>query len=264
MSTTGEVRRVADEVLRRIVDGKYPCGLRLPSELELAEELGCGRSTVREALRHLADLGVVRSKKGSGALVLDFRRDGTPALLPAYLMAGKFDLPANVLADELLHLRCLLAVEGVRLAARYASPGGLAEARRQLDASRALEGDPVAHAAAELGIYRAIVSSSRVWPAVWLANAFWAPMREIHALVAPFAGQVPADFHDVMSRILDLVEGGDEAGAAAAVRAFFERVDRELSQRVGGVIRARASSPPPAEAPRATGRSQAAVRRIET
>lgn len=236
MSTTGEVRRVGDEVLRRIVDGRYPPGLRLPSEIELADQFACGRSTVREALRHLAGLGVVRSRKGSGALVLDFRRDGTPALLPAYLFAGKFDLPGTELAGELLHLRSLLAGEAVRLAARYARPGDLDEARRLLDASRALEADPVAHAAAELGIYRSIVSSSRVWPAVWLANAFWAPMREIHALVAPVAGAVPSDFHAVMSGVLDRVEAGDADGAADAVRRFFARVDRELTGRIGDII----------------------------
>src|SRR4051794_7385185 len=96
--TTGEVQRVSDRLLGRIVAGDYGRGVRLPSEVDLAAELSCGRSTVREALRHLTSLGVIKSRRGSGAMVLDFRREGTPALLPAYVLAGRFDRPVPVLA----------------------------------------------------------------------------------------------------------------------------------------------------------------------
>src|SRR5687768_82169 len=116
-ATNGEARRVADELLARIVAGAYPPGLRLPSEVDLAAELSCGRSTVREALAQLAGLGVVRSRRGSGAMVLDFRREGTPALLAPYLRAGRFERGTRPLAVELLRLRALFAAEAVRLAA---------------------------------------------------------------------------------------------------------------------------------------------------
>src|ERR1700686_3427839 len=129
MTPTGEVRRVADDILGRIMSGAYPAGLRLPAENDLAAGLSCGRSTVREALRHLAGLGVVASRRGSGAMVLDFRREGTPALLPWYVLAGRFDRPVGVLARELLGVRTQLAAQAVRLAARYAEPQAIAEAR---------------------------------------------------------------------------------------------------------------------------------------
>src|SRR5580700_6496679 len=147
MDPESEVRRVAHEVLGRIVSGAYPAGLRLPAENDLAGELACGRSTVREALRHLAGLGVVKSRRGSGALVLDFRREGTPALLPWYVLAGRFDRPV-----ELLELRTLLAAQAVRLAARYAEPPAIAEARAILARAPELAGDPVAHGRNELDL----------------------------------------------------------------------------------------------------------------
>jgi DNA-binding FadR family transcriptional regulator len=167
---TGEVRRVSEQILGRIVSGAYSSGTRLPSEVDLAEELGCGRSTVREALRHLADLGVVRSRRGSGATVLDFRREGTPALLPAYVLAGKFDRPVATLASEMLRIRSLLAGEAVRLAARYAT--SLDEPRRILARAPSLEHDLVAHSVNEVDFFRSIVHASGIWPAVWLANVF--------------------------------------------------------------------------------------------
>ncbi len=226
MALAGEVRRVAGVVLERIVAGAYPAGLRLPAEVEIATELGCGRSTVREALRHLADLGVVASRRGSGARVLDFRREGTPSLLPPYLAAGRFDLPPAVLARELLHVRAMLAGEAVRLAALYAPPGSLRRARELLDGPPITE--PVAQAMRELELFRELVCASGVWPAVWLANAYWAPLRELHHLFAPAVGGAPPDFVPAMRALLDQVESRDEPGATAHVKTWLEGVDRGL------------------------------------
>src|ERR1700761_6330916 len=123
----GEVKRVVEALVARIVSGAYPAGLRLPAEADLASDFACGRSTIREALQHLGALGVVISRRGSGAMVKDFRREGTPALLPAYLASGQIDKPPLTVARELLHLRSLLAVEAVRLAAAHAGPGATDE-----------------------------------------------------------------------------------------------------------------------------------------
>lgn len=242
---TGEVRRVGDVLLGRIIDGTYPRGLRLPAEAALAEELGCGRSTIREALRYLGDLGLIKSRRGSGALVLDFRREGSPALLPAYLRAGRFDdAPRSngkqgakngphkgeaqpvALAREMLRLRTLMAVEATRLAARYATD--LSEAQACLAKAPSLESDPAAHALNELDMYRALVLASGIWPAAWLVNAFWAPLREVNALFAPALGAVQSDFQRSMTHLLELVEQGREQDAVDVVEGWFERVDQQL------------------------------------
>jgi DNA-binding FadR family transcriptional regulator len=223
-----EVKRVADVLLGRILDGSYPAGLRLPAETSIAAELDCGRSTVREALRHLADLGIVHSRRGSGALVLDYRREGMPALLPAFVRLGIRDVPAARIAREMLHMRALMATEAVRLAARYASASSLAEARACLDRAAALEGDPVAHALNELELYRAFVVASGVWPVVWTVNAMWAPLKELNMMFAPAMGAVKSDFQLTMERIFAAIVARDEVTSSATVRAWFERIDSEL------------------------------------
>lgn len=60
------VRALRSEILR----GEYPVGTALPSELALVNRFGVSRHTVREALRHLRDLGLVESRQGKGTLVL--------------------------------------------------------------------------------------------------------------------------------------------------------------------------------------------------
>lgn len=223
-----EVRRVADALLARVITGEYPAGLRLPSEPAIAEEQGCGRSTVREALRHLAGLGVVQSRRGSGATVLDFRRDGTPSLLTQYLRFGRFDHPPAVIAGELLGVRALLATEAVRLAARHASAADLRPARALLDEAKDLAADPVAHAKSELSFFRALVVSSRVWPAVWLANSFWGPMHDLLDLLGPFVAKVRPDHQRRMGELLSLIEAHDEARAVERVTSWLADVDRTL------------------------------------
>jgi GntR family transcriptional regulator, transcriptional repressor for pyruvate dehydrogenase complex len=60
------------ETLRGLVDSAdYPTGAKLPSERVLREQLGVGRSTVREALRALEALGLIELRQGEGAFVAD-------------------------------------------------------------------------------------------------------------------------------------------------------------------------------------------------
>jgi len=238
MTPNSEVQRVAQVLLGRIIDGTYPKGLRLPSEAALAEELECGRSTIREALRHVSDLGLVKSRRGSGAMVQDFRREGTPALLPTYLAVGKFDSDPLTLAREMLRLRTMMATEAVRLAALYADTEGLAEARACLERAPELEVDPAAHALNELDLYRALVLASGIYPAAWLVNALWAPLRQLNAVFAPALGPVQPHFQETMADLLERVEAGDEAGALKVVSGWFERVDSAIVAQLGTVIAA--------------------------
>ncbi len=63
-------------VLRtEILSGVYAIGTLLPSEQLLVSRFGVSRHTVRDALRHLRDLGLVESRQGLGTSVL---RPGGP------------------------------------------------------------------------------------------------------------------------------------------------------------------------------------------
>src|SRR3989337_1135285 len=67
-----EVRRQIEDAIRA---GDFPPGERLPSERELVETFGVSRVSVREAIRSLETLGLVRVYQGRGAFVND-RRSG--------------------------------------------------------------------------------------------------------------------------------------------------------------------------------------------
>lgn len=224
---------MASKILNRIVAGTYPPGLRIPAESELATELGCGRSTIREALRHLAGLGVVRSRQGSGAVVLDYRTNGcSMELLVPWLMSGKFEQPVGVVARELLRTRTYLACEGARLAASYAKPGALELARSLVNKSCELEGDAAAHAMNDVELHRAINAASGILPAVWMSNALHEPFAELGAQFPPVA-LVPHGYANVMHTLLDLIEAGDADGAVAHLRQHLAKVDQVILDRLG-------------------------------
>src|SRR5918995_7088961 len=98
-------RSVLEHIEADLLDGRLAPGDRLPPERELAARLGVGRSSVREALRVLEVLGLVRTGTGSGptsgAIIIATPRGGMSALLRLQVAAQGFPL-ADVVATRLL------------------------------------------------------------------------------------------------------------------------------------------------------------------
>ena len=63
------VQYVIDTLTTRIVAQEYGVDERLPSERQLAQDLGVARNTVREALDQLEERGMIRRRAGSGSFV---------------------------------------------------------------------------------------------------------------------------------------------------------------------------------------------------
>jgi DNA-binding FadR family transcriptional regulator len=72
-STPLQRHNLADAVVSKLQQqlslGEYQAGQKLPSEPELMEQFGVGRSTIREAIRILANTGLLSVRQGSGTFV---------------------------------------------------------------------------------------------------------------------------------------------------------------------------------------------------
>jgi GntR family transcriptional regulator len=62
-------KQVLDALRGEILKGVFPVGCHLPTEEVLAARFGVSRNTVREALRHLRDGGLIASRQGAGTTV---------------------------------------------------------------------------------------------------------------------------------------------------------------------------------------------------
>jgi len=74
MSATPKYRQVADRLAADISAGRLKAGDQIPPERAIAEDLGISRMTVRMAMRHLAERGMIEARVGQGTFV------GAPAI----------------------------------------------------------------------------------------------------------------------------------------------------------------------------------------
>ncbi len=111
----GVVEMIVDRFERGLLAGEIRAGQRLPSEAELAHQLGVGRGAVREAMKMLAALGVVEIQQGDGTYVAS---QPTPTLLSPLIFSLILDGSAGT---NLLELRYLVQAGYCQLAARKAT-----------------------------------------------------------------------------------------------------------------------------------------------
>jgi GntR family transcriptional repressor for pyruvate dehydrogenase complex len=79
-------RQAVDRIRRAIQLGQFEQGERLPTETEIAEQLGLSRVTVREAVRQLEGEGLVEIRRGARGGLFVRPHDKTKALPLAQLL----------------------------------------------------------------------------------------------------------------------------------------------------------------------------------
>src|SRR5690349_12370465 len=87
IAKTRAYEQAAEQIAARIRAGAWRPGDRLPSERDLAAQLGISRGSTREALRVLEAMGWLEIRPGDGTIVRDWRakQEGVTA---ADLLAG--------------------------------------------------------------------------------------------------------------------------------------------------------------------------------
>lgn len=124
MDRRGLVERVVDELKALVADGTWSVGERIPVEAQLAAQLGVGRSTVREAVRALAHVGILEVRQGDGTRV---RAADELTVLMNRRMGG-------VEHGHILEVRAALEAQAARLAAQRRTPLDVERLERSLNA----------------------------------------------------------------------------------------------------------------------------------
>lgn len=100
--------QIVRQLLGLLKSGDLKPGDRLPAERTLADELGVGRPTLREALKALKVLGVLDIRHGGGVFVAEVQPDTLLGPLHLFLKLDRYDL------DTILEARKV--IEGALLA----------------------------------------------------------------------------------------------------------------------------------------------------
>ncbi len=209
----------AAQLEARIAGGEWPIGSRLPAEPELMTQLGVGRSTVREAIRTLARVGLVQVRQGDGTYVTVRPADDE----------GLATRCRRAQLHEIHDVREALELQAARLAAERRTDDDLAELRQLLDvraAARAAR-DAGAYAAADVAFHRRIVTATRNTMLVDLYRVLSDTLVQsltLHKRASAFEDVDTTAEHDAL---LAAIADGDPAAAAAAVTTLL-RAGRSL------------------------------------
>lgn len=107
---------VLENIQKSIRDGEFKPGECLPSERELADRYGVGKSSIREAIKMLQVLGVVESSQGKGTYL---RESLGPQIFRPLLLDMML---ARSNAEELYEFRLIFDIAALKLAVTKAGP----------------------------------------------------------------------------------------------------------------------------------------------
>jgi DNA-binding FadR family transcriptional regulator len=210
-----------EQLIAFIADRGLRPGDRLPTEMQLARELGASQRTVREAVKMLSAIGRVRAERGRGIFVGDDRS----------LLTG--ERPVSFRPTDLAHIEMLFEFRSVqesetaRLASQRATPSQVrALADAIADGERAIrESDLRAFSAADEVFHSALAEASHN---IFLIDAV-AHVRSLQRQVSfleiganvRHAGRAVTEH----ALILEAIRGGDSSSAAGHA---FDHVQRSL------------------------------------
>jgi DNA-binding FadR family transcriptional regulator len=210
--------KIAEQIEKRILSGELRSGDRLPTERELSEQFQASRTAVREAMKTLAQRGLVDMRPGRGTIVIDGTSQAMRHSLGLMMMVGQAGNSANLVEVREIIEPGIAALAAVR--ATDVEITAMREAVRVMDANL---NEADAFIAADNDFHRALAKGTQNALILTLVDSIVDLLSEqrkqIFALSgAPERGQI----HH--KRILDSVVQHDAEAAREAMRAHLQQV----------------------------------------
>jgi len=153
------------QIQEKIICGDLMPGEKLPPERELALGLNVNRATVREALKKLEMLGLVKINHGDGIYIQDYLESGNLELLKAVIYGNTGNTVDIIL--QLLFIRRILSPEIAAVAAKNRSDADLRDLKHVIDG-----GESVPVIDADMKVHHYIARSSGNIPYIFILNFF--------------------------------------------------------------------------------------------
>lgn len=219
--TLGE--QVAAQIAAQIAQGVWHPGDRLPAESELCTTLRIGRSTLREALKSLAYVGMVQMRPGEGTYVLDNVQSLTDRIRNRGILKSEKEL------QDVSEARLILETELAAMAAERSEPADLEKLEEiLLQMKRSLDGDGHDYAALDVDFHFAIAKSSKNQ----LMYELLAPIRTV---LQDFIGKsqelpgIKENAHEHHARILTALRQRNPEKARREMRAHLQTCEKAFT-----------------------------------
>jgi GntR family transcriptional repressor for pyruvate dehydrogenase complex len=143
---------ILDEITRWITEGFLKPGDRLPSESEMAERFGVGRSSLREAMRALQLLGIVEVIQGKGTFL---RQTYVLPLATDWARISRMGLISQV-----MEARQVIEVAIAQLAAERATEEDIAAMRAAIQRAEEAHGNSMISGEASVDFHLALAEAT--------------------------------------------------------------------------------------------------------
>ena len=226
VSRESYAEEIAGQLRRQILRGEIRPGERLPTERNLAAMFETNRNTLREALRLLDGLGLLRAKNRTGITVGDFQREGRSELISHFFEDNDLGPELIDRFADVCRLRTAVLADAAELAAERASPEERSELLSIVESMEWDRSDRRGWIPRDLEIFSRIVEASRSPVHRWMLNTL-EPLWTLFPDLPPDA-RFPGGYGGAIKRMgTALVEGRSRA-AGFALRTHFDRVDRSV------------------------------------
>jgi GntR family transcriptional regulator, transcriptional repressor for pyruvate dehydrogenase complex len=230
-ATAGLAEWIADDLQGKILNGELAAHQQLPSERHLATQYGLSRAALREAVRLLAERGLVEVQPGRGTYVVEQTLARSSSSISRTLRR------VDPTIDEVLGVRRVLEIETVSLAALHRTDEHLAalnEAILQMD-----EGlrDAMLFITADHGFHRTLAIASGNSVFLLLIDAIADVLQASREFMYRVEG-APVRGQDDHRAIIAAVSAADVPAARAAMSKHLEEVARDtavVANRIGGL-----------------------------
>jgi DNA-binding FadR family transcriptional regulator len=214
---------ICDQIRGKLARGEYRPGDKLPSERDLAVELGVGRPAVREAIRTLENAGVLMLRKGlhGGAFVRDGSPETVTQSLHDLMNLGHFSLPA------LMEARRVIIGSVVRMACERGTPEEFDAIERSIEQIERLDVQrnypEKVHAGTEF--FLALTAAAHNNVLMLLTDSLTTIVRVVAINVRPGNNAMT---EPLRRDLLACLRARDAAGAQARLERFFDTVEGEF------------------------------------
>jgi len=224
--------RVAEEIVRQlrtlILKGEYAVGDKLPPERKLAEELGVNRASLREAIKALEHMGLVKTRQGDGTRVLDFMQTAGVELI-SHLIPNPGEGAPNVqVLLDVLDFRRIFGRECARLAAERATADDIKAMEAIVERSAEASIDVGELLKLDFELYVLMVQAGRNAVLRLLINT----MRSAVMSYAPFFAQFnppPAAVRKHQRELVKAIAAHDPESAAKTADGYLRKACETVS-----------------------------------
>lgn len=216
---------IVDELEKKILSGEMPCGMKLPSEQNLANQFGVSRNVARESLKTLKERQLVIQRNGDGTYVSKPDSTNVAKVLNRLVRLEGMDF------HDIFEMRLILEPYACKIATTTITHEQILALENEVQRMENSENEPLERAQADLRFHQLLIE--------FVGNPF---MECIYKSIMELASPVLEDdlrstkeghFKgvDYHRQILKVIDSGDADKAELVMRKHLEDSKARLEKK---------------------------------